>query len=341
MNCKEFQEKISLYIDNELNNIENKEFELHLFKCEDCQREYSAMIDVLKILNDTEDEELPEEFKSNLRAGLVKAKEENFKSRKNLRIITSVAASFIIFLVSYGLINNHNLFNKGVKEESPSEISQLDTADFEEGEMKESRNNDEVVEDLGTENRYGITGTTEKLSPQLTTGDDSFVTMDVASDKIILRKGNVNIKVTNSEVALNSIKGNIKDREIEIENLSINNDNIMKNVNLTLSLKDEYLEETLQEIENLGELIDSNIIKMDIEDEIVNIKNNIKNLKLQEEKLKTLLEENENINERLEIEKEITRIRTLIDNYTFKISRYESNEINSTLDVNMRETDKN
>ena len=108
MNCKDFLELISLYIDSEIDDIQKKEFEKHLNDCKKCRTEYENVLSVVSMLKDLPDEELPENFCSDLHDKLLK-ETENQGSRKILffrsnafKAVSTVAAGIlVVFLVKH------------------------------------------------------------------------------------------------------------------------------------------------------------------------------------------------------------------------------------------------
>ena len=66
MNCKDMNELLSLYIDNELSDTERKGFEDHLEACEACRHEVEEISQLVHACCEIEEAELPEGFKQEL-----------------------------------------------------------------------------------------------------------------------------------------------------------------------------------------------------------------------------------------------------------------------------------
>lgn len=71
INCENFNENICAYIDNELNIEERLSFEEHIKICRECKRELEEMARVVSLCNSLPQQELPAEFKAELREKLV------------------------------------------------------------------------------------------------------------------------------------------------------------------------------------------------------------------------------------------------------------------------------
>jgi len=213
-----------LYIDDQLNNIEKKEFELHLLKCKDCFEEYESTINILKLIKDEPQQELPEDYRLKLRGKL----EESSKKKMNIftwKKLSSLAAAILIVFVSYGLISKNFDFNKKVGHELVQD-SMENTSDFgiQSAKIDES---DEGNSDLNKENikSFGITATVGNEdsgeaevmedSAEITgrTTDDITVAMDVpiftsrgsVGNRGPLKEAYIDIQVENYDESLEKI----------------------------------------------------------------------------------------------------------------------------------------
>ena len=116
MNCTRFYECISLYIDNELNDIEMESFEKHLKECENCRVEYEEMLLITNLLKDVEEVELPEDYEKNLRQKL-EVVEQVKKKKINYKKITSFAAGIIVLITSITFLMENNNLRKENRQE--------------------------------------------------------------------------------------------------------------------------------------------------------------------------------------------------------------------------------
>lgn len=105
-NCSEIMELMSLYIDNELDDLSRKELEKHIKSCESCRKDLDELKEIVGILSSNEEVELPAGFKENLHGKLMEEK-KNQKSksklvlfrRKYLSIASSIAAGLILMFI--------------------------------------------------------------------------------------------------------------------------------------------------------------------------------------------------------------------------------------------------
>ncbi|MBO4897332.1 MAG: zf-HC2 domain-containing protein [Clostridia bacterium] len=62
MTCEEIKAKLNEYIDSELSKEETMDFEMHLYDCEDCKKEYVALKELGEAVRETQCTDLPEDF---------------------------------------------------------------------------------------------------------------------------------------------------------------------------------------------------------------------------------------------------------------------------------------
>ncbi|MCX7921298.1 MAG: zf-HC2 domain-containing protein [Clostridia bacterium] len=107
--CKEFNELISLYIDNELDEAARSEFEEHARSCDCCKEEFDDIMQTVNYCREIPEEEPPEDFKQKLHSKLVKCKAEEESKNKLLtirnryiKICSSIAAGLMLVFLLRG-----------------------------------------------------------------------------------------------------------------------------------------------------------------------------------------------------------------------------------------------
>jgi len=110
MNCIDVRENLSLYIDGELEGDQIREIAGHLDKCDECRRECDELIELTTLLREIPDACLPESFDMRLKEAIRKEKTVKISaSKKRWRMITSIAAVFVIGIFSIAVYNNSNM----------------------------------------------------------------------------------------------------------------------------------------------------------------------------------------------------------------------------------------
>ena len=84
MKCDEINDRLSLYIDNELSPEEMRQVEEHLQSCEICQKEYEDYKNLISVLNGLPEEEPPEGYCKRLHKKLLEHRPQG-KAKKQIR----------------------------------------------------------------------------------------------------------------------------------------------------------------------------------------------------------------------------------------------------------------
>lgn len=102
-NCKGFEEKIILYIEEKLNNKEKEKIEQHIEKCENC----SSYLEYIKELLCFKNEDINQNYWNSLKEKIL-SKIEEYKETHFLRIfkIKKMAISFMIIFILTTLFLN-------------------------------------------------------------------------------------------------------------------------------------------------------------------------------------------------------------------------------------------
>lgn len=108
--CSEMAEYISLYIDNELDLDERKEFEDHIAECQNCKNELDEIMQIVNICKNIKEEELPDNFREELHRKLLDASGQSgnkskilFFRSKYFKMLSSIAAVFLLFFLIKGV----------------------------------------------------------------------------------------------------------------------------------------------------------------------------------------------------------------------------------------------
>ncbi|HPU41407.1 MAG TPA: zf-HC2 domain-containing protein [Acetivibrio clariflavus] len=110
-NCEEILELLSLYIDNELDDATAKAVEKHIELCSSCKTELEQLREIIKMCNELDEVELPEDFNEVLHEKL-KLEQKNMNENKKIiymrnslmRTVASVAAIFILIFAVRGFM---------------------------------------------------------------------------------------------------------------------------------------------------------------------------------------------------------------------------------------------
>lgn len=310
MNCEQVRDKISLYIDDVLSPEEKNAFEKHMKECKECYGEYLSLIDLVNSIHGIHEKPLPEEFKQELREKLEEAQGEKQnlqqgilrKGFKKWGAIASIVlagfiliAAFILPNISFmGSDSSMGSEDKGIQEQyESSEEARDEAADF----HGESQNSLEAT-------------------------DQSNNDLNNSSQEKIIYSANMTLKVEEFQKSFNEIMKYTKDVGGFIENSSIfnpeeidasGNGNRKKEGRILIRVPVENFEEALMEIEKLGRVESKNRSGTNVTSQYRDIEIEVKNLEVQEKRLLEIMKEAEKTQDLLQIEKELNRIRTEIN----------------------------
>lgn len=326
MDCKDFEKKVSLYIDGYIDDIEKKEFELHIMECDKCKKSYKKTIEILKTLRQYPEEDLPKNFKESLHKKLAKESTKSNKKQRfgNWKIIASIAA-IIIFVVSIPTLiqlNPKDIYDKSITEQSI--------------EMNENSS----IQEQGTKNAAFRADNVEGIKPSTKSGST-----DKKVNRKIIQNGRIQINIDDYEEVVNGLKQYINENKGYIENLETmyhsydraDKDNSLKYGNLIIRVPENTFDKIFSYLRNLGEVIDENISRNDITKEYYDTKSRIENLKIQEERLRDIMKSASKVEDILKIENELRRTREEIDINIGTVQNWDSLVNMSTITVEIRE----
>ncbi|WP_027398362.1 anti-sigma factor family protein [Anaerovorax odorimutans] len=159
--CYKVRELLSLYIDKELSAEEISIVETHLESCESCKKEYLQMLKISELLREFSEVEIPKHIDLTLKKALVeegqKIREKNLKKQKkiNWKMISSIAAVFLVGLISYAALDNMTFLPNDIEKSLHDQNSNYieDTKDkTNNNSIKELDNSDDKKTNINKEN---------------------------------------------------------------------------------------------------------------------------------------------------------------------------------------------
>ncbi|EOC99853.1 DUF4349 domain-containing protein [Caldisalinibacter kiritimatiensis] len=350
MDCKVFEDNMSLYIDNELNDIDKKEFELHLMTCEKCRKSYEAMVAILKEVRNEEQVELPDGYTEKLNEKLKKINEKE-KKKVNWKPLTAIAASLLVLLVSISFIFNNFIFDKKVQYQYDSAVEEPEfdrsTSMNAKVEVQDDRNMTAKMDlDVETSSVAEDAKFTERANESVQ--NKSFSVSRSKPVQKIIKQAYLNIEVEDYDNKFNSIVNFVKQNEGYIENANTtykpvkdSNKNKLKQGYLKVRIPESNFVKTIEYIKKLGEVTNEQESTRNISKQYYDKENELKNLRIQEERLREILKKAKNVDEILRVENELRRIRTEIDSHTNLLNTWDDQVNMSTININLIEVKKN
>lgn len=103
--CKEYQKNYIDYLEKSMVRPEKIEFEMHLYNCQECQKDLATFQDVTLMLNHAEwmnDLPVPEQFMENIIEKLTEKEKERQQQSKKRKKMALVVASVFVFIFGIG-----------------------------------------------------------------------------------------------------------------------------------------------------------------------------------------------------------------------------------------------
>ncbi|WP_129597168.1 DUF4349 domain-containing protein [Anaerophilus nitritogenes] len=352
MNCTKIQEWISLYIDEQVDEVTKEEVKKHLIECEKCKAEYEMMLEAISLCKELPMIDLPEEFEESLHEKLVDVQKSKYKkSIKNMnwKAFTSIAAMLVIGITSMSLFN----FTKDIPKEEIASMNidyskqkQLDTeknVENEEIPEKKSEENKKDTKDLNTDvKKYLLQKNNDNPKDSVTSKDileeestnptqeqlskidfyaASEETLPVKNYRMqqanqhIRYKGFMTINISSHELIqiVQNIGGNLEtSKDYNMEDIKTKM-NFSPTEEMVVYIPKEKLSEFEKKARELGEVKKYFIENEDITRNYENILQEIKNLQNQKIKLKEEMNNHNDSEQIKKIQEEIKKVNENID----------------------------
>ncbi len=333
MDHKRIKELLPLYIDGGLREEEISEIDEHLKNCSSCQAEVEDLKNNLNYLKRfskiNAPDELMESIINNIKGAKKdsKSKEENdsniikrikdFFAEKKVRTVYPAAAALLIFLIvlSFGGNNFTHYFN--TQNYTPE---------------------------------YDLNGTAKNVykNQSFNFESDSVLNHRTLSVNEEIQQKNIDLQRKIIQTAVIDLEiekmDNIEEKIIKIvqeynayiaESRSWIDSNDKKNIYYNLRIPSENFSAAINEVSLLAEVTSSRISSRDVTEEYVDVEARLKNLKLQEQRYRDLLNRAEKVEDILKVERELERIRGTIESLEGRMN-YLKNQISlSTLEINI------
>ncbi len=341
MKCNEIYDKLSLYIDNELNYEEIQQMEEHFKQCENCQKELNEYKNLILVLQSLPEEEPPEGYCKRLHNKLLEESPQS-KSKKVLNIISinrskwikygSIAAALVL-VVLVANMNNINRYGMKAKTElsydmaeSPAEYNGAvapQTAPQPAPYAEESKNQSIDIRGDAEDSVIIASLREEKQMKIIKTG-----TISAQTEEYDMFLDDLSIK-------LNSLGGFLESNNTEV--YQVYNDEKLMYGSIKIRVPQESFYELVEYLENTVEVRRKNINETDVTKEYYEKDNKVKNLEVQEQHLRELFEKANTVEEMLLIENELRRVRTEIDALNISLSDINDRAAMSTVNLEIQE----
>lgn len=333
MKHAELKELLPLYIDGGLEKDEVKIVESHISECEECREELKAYQQNFDFLSSIEELDVGDEFLQTLLNRIEAEEKVNSKSKKQISWLNrfkellsfrlripvgalGVFAAALILVLMVGVFNNYPYENK-----TPNNIS-----DF--------QDNGVAYESLPKAS-YGL----DQSKLRSTELNAESLDADLAqNEQKIIQTAYMSVEVKDLKSAENNIANLIQDLNGFISNsskwLASNNRHVSS---FTLRIPEKNFSQAITRIEELGKIISHSTSGRDVTEEYIDVDSRLKNLVLQEERYRQLLNKAVNVEDILKIERELERVRSTIESLQGRLNYLDDQISLSTINVELKE----
>jgi len=328
--CKGIRYHLSLLIDNQAKGENIDKINTHLDGCPDCREYYKSIVDIRYYCNSLSSEKLPSGFHDRLWKRI--NVEEEIKVLKRKPVISIAIGLLAVFLVI--IIGVQKMDLSGLGQENSGSVNfdiadsqgdiapvapsvgmdgigmqeSVDRSHMDKGEAapqemdQEGRGEPSVLSTHDFEGRFGV------------------------GEKII-KSAYLGIETLEFDVLTNNITGKVNMMGGYIESSNIQGipkgamSGSSRRAHFVIRIPSKKFEHFINEVGELGNLITKEIGGENVTSQYFDTQARIKSLTIQEERLLSILEKAELLQDIIELESELSRVRYEIENYTGTLKR--------------------
>ena len=339
--CEWILEKMSLYLDGELNGQEKGEITEHLENCEDCKKEFDTLKTIVEDLNNTEFLPLPKGYHDEVMEKINEKKVSKVdfvrKKPKNWKKYSAVAAALVFTVVGIGAMKDALDSRSYGTATASSESMAPRVMSADSGAMS--------FDVSGTQNE-GYTDSAEAVQLQSTgdynAGEVITISEELSGKKI--RNGSLDIEIENFDDTLKVVQSMVESNGgyIEDYNSYIYFEDTERGLHLKAGGfrarvdKNQY-NEVLEYLRTVGKVSYENEYVYDITSQYVDIEARLKAKKTEEERLLNLMNDADTVQDIIVIEARVAEVRGIIENYEMQIKGWDRDVEYSTIYVSLTE----
>ncbi len=333
MGCSRIRYKISLYIDHQLDERDMKKVKAHLNRCPTCRDYYRDIVEIRDHCSELGTERVPVSFYDGLRRKLYGEGELKLSGRKRrISVFIGLASVLVIAIVGISMINALGLGS--MKSQSPAYDQTQSSVGVEPAAPSADRYTDSREEymempsmEVGEVEPEGNAGWSSG------DGDIAYDTGKEFADNtqgMIIKSAYLGVETLEFDVFIRNLEGKVKVLGGYIESSNIQGVSreskgsfTPRRANYEIRIPSNKFEQFNNEVGELGNLITKEIHGENVTGQYLDTQARVKSLKIQEERLLSILEKAERLQDIIELESELSRVRYEIENYTGTLKRLE------------------
>jgi hypothetical protein len=368
--CKDFREQLSLYIDGMLDGKESRLLEEHIKACEDCRRELGLLRETVQSCRNLEEKEPPEYLCPMISSALRRTRKGTAAShirKKWLKPgLVSVAAVLLLAIAAKGIIPGlftgyRTAQDMAATDAAPAEemynLAGSEEFGFSSEQKKRGMEYDGQADDAAgilsePEMQSGREmGTAEEMPPapepgNLTaeTGDNLLTAQD---SRKIIRNAELSIEVEDFNRQYDAIQRMVDETGGYIESSnsyvrkygSAEDGRDFTEGHVVIRIPSSEFTNCLEGISTLGKVTNRSTDGSDITLQYMDTEVRLKSMQIQQERLLEIMEKATLVEDILNIENELNRVRTEIESYGTQLRGWDNLVQYSTIRIFMTEVD--
>ena len=340
MECEKYRELISLYIDGELNESEEKELLEHIKNCPLCEKELKELTAISEMLKSAEEEELPENFHNEVMAKIRTRQAKPAKKKRSWAKYTGIAASICALLIVGSVVAVTGVMNFGgmgaadaASPETYGVYNNSSRANY----KSESTVSEAAVEDREYEYADNDTTTAAGAEPENTIIDNELK---------IIKSANVDIRVKAFDDTMDAIRAEVdaKNGYVESSNSYVYNTWWVGNEKIstrqgyiTIRVPAEDYSEVFEYVKTLGTVENESESTDNVTSAYIDTESRMEAKKTEAARLVELLAKAESVDDIISIEGRLSEVRGEIDSYTSQLKSWDKQVNYSTISITVTE----
>lgn len=345
MNCKNFDDFGSLYIDHALSEEERVDFEAHLEGCEECRMKLKNLQLIVESINEIEEVDLPDNFSASLRQKLEQVEAQKHRKKYpwlNRKFYSTIAAGLLLGVVATAMLTQGNWYHtERSNDAAPREMAEnLEVAPH--GVAGDTGNMGFAMD----ENKF-VAKEGENMGEMGIASAPPVERAEIRQQRKLIEEGYLTIETDQYDQAyqrvmelVESHQGYVEqedsyyhmvDREIPESSL--------KNTSLVLRIPSESFRAVFEGIKETGVVVYQSTNAKDVTLQYADIENEVLNLEIQENRLREILQQAEQVEDILRIENELNRVRTQINEYRGTLKNLDQLVSLSTIRLELHEVE--
>ena len=340
MNCTKCRNNISAYIDGMLDDAFASGMEKHLGECLSCRKEYESIMKIREICGKLPDVDLPFGFHEQLFDRLKReGRKRVFKAfgKFNRRAVAGMAAALVLVLAGALVLGSLDgwpaLIRANLKPHCRlSRAPRIWQQQMRQGYELQSSPGAPADSDANYGD-VGFRGEAEADSPR-EAGDDTAQILSggqVEGERKIIRSAYMSIETTGFERTVDEILGKvslymgyIESSEIQGKPRRQEKQPANRKAHLEVRIPRKSFDQFISGLGDVGSVINQQVTGEDITGQYLDVEARLKSLKLQEERLLTILSKAELLQDIIELERELSNVRYEIENYTGTLKKWDN-----------------